>query len=170
MSLWNVIGKHTSFITVKVHKKSKQRPGFFQAFMGATPHHPLLKRYLDMFVQYYKGEIKLETNLLEESRQMLGVRILAEAFLAIQEEQRTTESLRLAGVGAERSAQLQQTKSLGNVELWQEVLYSPQMFPNVPPPTSDAEKSCMYVVVSNFGRSPPVIPFYSRVQGSRMCP
>jgi hypothetical protein len=44
MSLWNVIGKHTSFITVKVREKSKkQRPGFFQAFMGATPHHPLLK-------------------------------------------------------------------------------------------------------------------------------
>jgi hypothetical protein len=33
-----------------------------------------------LYVQYYMGEIKLETNLLEESRQLLGVRILAEAF------------------------------------------------------------------------------------------
>lgn len=54
------------------------------------------------------------------------------------------------------------------VELWQEVLYNKQLFPNVPPPSWGTRRACHFVVVANRKR-PFVVPLYSRCQGSRMC-
>lgn len=167
MPVWSLLGEHTTFATVKVHERSKQKPGFFQAFIASTPRHPILKRYLELFVKYYDGDLKLETKKLEESKQMLGVRILAEAYNAIMEEQRLAEERRLDGLLG--GAMSPPGTTVGAVELWQEVMYSPEKFPNIPPPPSESEESCKFLVVANHG-SPPVVPFYSRVQGSRMCP
>jgi len=155
MSLWDVLGPRTSFVTVKVHERSKQRPGFFQAFIGATPHHPILRHYLELFVQYYEGKIQLSTRLLPDPKKhMLGVRLLWMAYQKYEQEQQQHRVT---------------TKSTGIVELWHEDLYLPHKFPFIPEPTWGTENACKYLVVANEGW-PPVVPLYSRIAGSRMCP
>lgn len=168
MPLWTVLGPFTSFVTVNVHERSKQRPGFFQAFMGAVPNHPIMKRYLELFVVYYEGNLKLETRLLpDKEKHMLGVRILRIAYDEIvAEEEKALKDGRHAAIVDQ---QLGSSTPMGNVELWQEKLFSKQEFPLIPEPTWGSEKSCKYVVVANEGW-PPVAPFYSRIEGSRMCP
>lgn len=176
MPVWRVLGPHAAFVTSKVHEQSKQKPGFFQAFIGATPQHPILKRYLELFIQYYEGKIKLETPLLKEEKQMLGVRILHIAYSQILEEssgpQRRQDWLDKARATTSRTLPSSFNSSssiIGPIELWQEVYYSHDKFPTIAAPTWGTEKSCKYVVLANQGW-PPVVPFYSRVAGSRMCP
>lgn len=181
LSLWTAVGQYTSFVTVKVPVHSKQRPGFFQAFMGSTPQHPLLQRYLELFVQYYEGKLLLKTKVLPNpDKHMLGVRILRIAYdqLVKQEEETTTnyshQPIILPKDGATSPAATTTATSsntLGIVELWQETLYSPRAFPLIHKPTWGVKnKSCRYVVVANDGLWPPLVPFYSRIAGSRMCP
>lgn len=178
MPVWKVLGTHATFVTPKVHAKSKQRPGFFQAFIGATQHHPILKRYLELFVQYYDGKIKLETPLLKEEKQMLGVRILYLAYSQILEESAEPqkqqappleETTKAITTTSQESLLSNSPTQVGPIELWQEVYYSHDKFPTIPEPTWGTEKSCKYVVLANQGW-PPAVPFYSRVAGSRMCP
>lgn len=45
----------TEFVTSIVHKDSNWKGSFFQAFIGVTKRHPIMKRYLDLFVQHYNG-------------------------------------------------------------------------------------------------------------------
>jgi hypothetical protein len=175
MSVWNVLGTHTSFVTSKVHERSKQKPGFFQAFIGSAPHHPILLRYLQLFVKYYEGELTLETRLEKEHKQLLGVRLLHKAYSQIMEEQKEAKLVAKNKGGAkEKRRRLHEGTSeapsaeVGAVELWQEVLYTPRKFPNVPEPTWGTKKSCKFVVVANHGW-PSAVTFYSRIEGSRMC-
>ena len=180
MSLWAAVGKYTSFVTVKVPVHSKQRPGFFQAFMGSTPRHPLLQRYLELFARYYEGNLLLKTKVLPNpDKHMLGVRILRIAYDQLKkEEEMATASYqpikpedRVMPPATTTTATSASSNNLGIVELWQETLYSPREFPLIPKPTWGLEnKSCRYVVVANDGLWPPLVPFYSRIAGSRMCP
>ena len=48
--LWDVIAPTTEFVTTLVHKDSNHVGNFFQAFIGVVPHHPIMKRYLELFV------------------------------------------------------------------------------------------------------------------------
>lgn len=59
MSLFEAIQPHTRFVTTLVHKDSKHLGNFFQAFVGATPRHPVMKRYLELFVLHYEGKLNV---------------------------------------------------------------------------------------------------------------
>jgi hypothetical protein len=50
-SVWPLIGG-SSFVTVR----ERESDCFFQAFIGATPRHPLLAKYLAFTLEYYRGE------------------------------------------------------------------------------------------------------------------
>ena len=57
MSMFHVLHTQTRFVTTLVHKDSNHHGMFFQAFIGSTPQHPILKRYLELFVLYYEGKV-----------------------------------------------------------------------------------------------------------------
>mmetsp|Transcript_13153 Transcript_13153/g.16043 ORF Transcript_13153/g.16043 Transcript_13153/m.16043 type:complete len:422 (+) Transcript_13153:41-1306(+) len=57
ISIWDVIDTKTKFVVPKVHKDSKRFGAFFQAFIGVTERNPIMKRYLELFNDFYdKGE------------------------------------------------------------------------------------------------------------------
>ena len=58
-----------------------------------------------------------------------------------------------------------------NAELWQEVLYNPHspLLKEIPPPTWGTRRACKFIVVAK-PTLPLVVPMYSRIGGSRMCP
>ncbi len=60
MPLWDAIAPDTEFVTTLVHKDSNHHGGFFQAFIGVTPKHPIMKRYLELFVEYYEGRVEVK--------------------------------------------------------------------------------------------------------------
>ena len=142
MSLWNVIAPRTEFVTTLVHKDSNHHGGFFQAFIGATLGHPILKRYLELFVLYYEGKVSVSGPL--------GVYFLRMAYDDI-----------LGG------------KKDDSIELWQEVRYNPDLFPDVHRKWGK-RRACQMLVVapstvqSEFTRE-KVVPFFSHANGSRMC-
>ena len=124
-----------------VHKDSFHPGGFFQAFIGVTPHHPIIKRYLELFVKYYEGEVTVNGPV--------GVYFLRMAY---------------------DDASNQEKK---NVELWQEMRYHPDLFPDVKAPTGKRRACQMLVVaplkkVGDMKRN-TIVPFYSHANGSRMC-
>lgn len=63
--------RSTEFVTPTVHKDSNWI-GFFQAFIGVTKQHPVMKRYLDLFVKHYNGTRPVKGPL--------GVVLLRQAF------------------------------------------------------------------------------------------
>jgi len=63
--------RSTEFVTPTVHKDSNWI-GFFQAFIGVTKQHPIMKRYLDLFVKHYNGTRPVKGPL--------GVVLLRQAF------------------------------------------------------------------------------------------
>lgn len=58
-------------------------------------------------------------------------------------------------------------------ELWQEILYHPDLqhtiLKDVPPPTWGKRRACKFIVATK-AKLPLIVPFYSRIGGSRMCP
>lgn len=138
MSMWDAVSPETNFVTPMVHRQSKYPGAFFQAFIGTSPKNPILWRYLQLFLKHYQGHIDVQGPL--------GVLLLRRAHDEVMKEEK--HSLK--------------------VELWQEVLYNKQLFPNVPPPSWGTRRACHFVVVSNRKR-PYIVPLYSRVKGSRMC-
>ena len=144
MSMWDAIfDTNTTFVVPLVHAQSKYPGAFFQAFIGVTPHHAIMLRYVQLFLEYYQGHL----NEYVQRGQPLGVLLLRKAYDDV--------------VAAE-------TSTLQHVQFWQEVLYSRHLFPNVPPPNWGTRRACHFVVVAN-GKPPFVVPLYSRVNGSRMC-
>lgn len=135
MPMWNAIDEETTFVVPLVHRQSKYPGAFFQAFIGVSPQHAIMQRYLQLFLEYYQGH-------LDDVKGPLGVLLLRKAHDEVVETQ--------------------------NVQFWQEVLYSPRLFPNVPPPNWGTRRACHFVVVAN-GKPPFIVPLYSRVKGSRMC-
>ncbi|KAL7542837.1 hypothetical protein ACHAXR_012143 [Thalassiosira sp. AJA248-18] len=143
MSSWDVIAPNTEFVTTFVHKDSNHHGGFFQAFIGVTPKHAIMKRYLELFVQYYEG--KLDVN------GPLGVYFLRMAYDAIIGEKKDEA-----------------------VDLWQEVRYSPDLFPDVKRKHWGKRRACQMLVVAPKKKSGPfkrklMVPFFSHASGSRMC-
>lgn len=148
----------TTFATIRVHSQSLQKGAFFQAFIAAAPQHPVLKRYVELFLDYYHGKLR------QYRGKPLGVVLLKRAY---DEEVAKDERL-------EKSTQL-----------WQEVFYSTQwqrtLLKHVPPPTWGTRRVCKFIVVSHLQKKMDestgkavianvTVPFYSRIAGSRMCP
>jgi len=149
MSLWTAIGTDTTFVVPIVHRESKHPGSFFQSFIGTTPNNPILKRYLELFIDHYQGKIDLQGPL--------GVLLLRKAHDDI------------IGPPHHHDTENKVEKVSDQVpQYFLEVLYDPKKFPNVPPPTWGTRRACRFMVVANT-EEPFVVPFYSRVKGSRMC-
>lgn len=143
MTLWNVIRSDTTFATPFVHKDSKHPGNFFQAFIGTTPGNPILKRYLELFIDHYQGRLDLK-------KAPLGVVLLRKAHDEV--------------VGTPDHPKPHAQKP----QYFMEMLYDKKKFPKVPPPDRGTRRACHFVVVAN-EKAPYVVPFYSRTKGSRMC-
>lgn len=162
LNLWSVLKESTEFATVKVHHQSKYPGAFFQAFTAATPQHPVIYRYVELFVQYYRGTLAMEPG-------PLGVLLLKRAYDEIQIEQEEQQQQAAA-------LTTDPTHLNATTELWQEVLYLPKfqrsILSHVPPPKWGYRRACKFVVVvtSVPTKLPLTVPFYSRIAGSRMCP
>ena len=144
MALWDVIAPRTEFVTTFVHKDSNHLGGFFQAFIGVTPKHEIMKRYLELFVKYYEGKIQVKGPL--------GVYFLRMAYdelYPVNEAKPDT------------------------VDLWQEVRYSSEQFPDVKRKWGK-RRACQMLVVAKamelgtFKRE-HMVPLFSHANGSRMC-
>lgn len=144
MPLFDAIAPSTEFVTTLVHKDSNHHGGFFQAFIGVTPRHAIMKRYLELFVKYYQGEVKVKGPL--------GVYFLRMAYDDVVGENGDEEK----------------------VDLWQEVRYHPKSFPEVTREHWGQRRACQMLVVArpkkleNFERG-QMIPLFSHANGSRMC-
>jgi hypothetical protein len=68
--VWNVIDKDTEFI-VPVSYTS-----FFQAFVGVIPRHPVMRKYLDLFVDYYENR--------HEVNDFVGCALMHDAYNMLQ--------------------------------------------------------------------------------------
>jgi Glycosyltransferase sugar-binding region containing DXD motif len=183
--LWDVLQPTTEFATVRVHRQSHYPGAFFQAFMAATPRHAVIQRYVELFVQYYRGTLQLKPG-------PLGVLLLKQAYDEIQAIQhqemletppttttsstdlrRTSRSMLGATISTSRPPRTTSTHLNATSEIWQEILYAPQlqssMLSHVPPPVWGRRRACKFVVATA-PRLPLVVPLYSRIAGSRMCP
>jgi len=150
--LWKDLAPWTEFLTAKVHKQSQHPNNFFQAILGASPHSPVLYRYLELFHDHYTGKHRVKKG-------PLGVILLRRAWDQIYDKENNTPP----------------------TELYQEVLYHRKLFPNLKPaPTWGTRRACHFVVVAAAHDSENTemkwknfrfhVPLYSRVAGSRMCP
>ena len=162
--LWDVILPNTEFVTTLVHKDSNHIGNFFQAFIGVTKHHPIMKRYLELFVEYYEGRVKVDGPL--------GVYFLRMAY----------DEVIMMGKkkhGNDNDDEDDDNKS----ELWQEVRYSPNEFPEVYRSRWGKRRACQMMVVAppikrkkmsmtgggDFQREKRMVPLFSHANGSRMC-
>ena len=142
MPLWSVIKPMSTFVVPFVHRESKHPGNFFQAFIGSVPNNPIIKRYLELFIDHYQGKIDLQGPL--------GVLLLRKAHDEV--------------VGTPEHPK----KSDQMAQYFMEVLFDSKTFPDVPPPDWGARRACHFVVVANT-QPPYIVPFYSHVKGSRMC-
>lgn len=166
MNLWQVLRETTEFSTIRVHHQSMYPGAFFQAFAAASQRHPVILRYVQLFLEHYRG-VKLG-NSSSVVKGPLGVLLLKRAFDEVQAEQQ--EHLI---PGDDDDSASTRTHLNATTELWQEVLYTPELrkslLSHVPPPKWGSRRACKFVVVSSL-RKPLTVPFYSRIAGSRMCP
>ncbi len=143
-NVFEVLQRNTSLATVKVHRQSQHPGAFFQAFIAVAPKHPVMQRYVDLFAEYYAGR--------NPAKGPLGVLFLRQAFDELVEEQPAINA---------------------TTELWQEVLYQKSMKQylgdDFEPPVWGTRRACHFFVVARL-EVPLVMPFYSRIAGSRMCP
>lgn len=192
MPLWTVLRSTTEFATVRVHRQSHYPGAFFQAFMASTPRHAVLERYVTLFLQYYRGTIRLPND-----KGPLGVLLLKRAYDEVEFEQKQQSLVSKlntpTGLAVRRSTAAvapfdsppassnnnNSTTTISHLtttsELWQEILYLPQfqssILAHVPPPTwGGSRRACHFVVATSPHVLPLVVPLYSRIAGSRMCP
>lgn len=156
-----ILFPNTTFVTSLVHRQSNHIGNFFQAFMGTTSHHDIIKRYLKLFQQYYEGQLTRPIH-----KGPLGVILLRQAFddiiLLDNDVGGSKNKLQLGPKTID-------TIQYGRIQLWQEILYDTKYFSNVlPAPTWGTRRACHFVVVAN-RHFPLQVPFYSRIEGSRMC-
>mmetsp|Transcript_9804 Transcript_9804/g.19919 ORF Transcript_9804/g.19919 Transcript_9804/m.19919 type:complete len:491 (-) Transcript_9804:2215-3687(-) len=145
--LWEVIAPTTEFVTTLVHKDSNHLGGFFQAFFGVVPKHPMMKRYLELFVEYYEGKVQVKGPL--------GVYFLRMAYDEVVSQEDQDQK----------------------TELWQEVRYSPEEFPEIHRDRWGKRRACQMMVVAppkiilvdGFERKKRMVPIFSHANGSRMC-
>jgi Glycosyltransferase sugar-binding region containing DXD motif len=172
MPLFHVLDPNTTFATILVHRDSAHLGNFFQAFMATTPRHPILERYLQLFLEHYQGKRVVK-------RGPLGVILLRQAFDDVilnqpdevsfvnhQNFQTLTDNDKHFHLGPK----VVDTAHHGRIQLWQEVLYNAKLMSNfIPEPTWGTRRACHFVVVAN-QRHTLSAPLYSRIEGSRMCP
>jgi len=153
MSVWDILQHNTTFSSVTSNTKPNEPKTFFQAFMAATPRHPFVRRYIELFYDHYAGKLP---NPLEPDADV-GVFLLQQAWEDLKEQKNTTNDF------------------TQTAELFYEFLFRPQLqryLPHIRPPTWGKHKYCRYMVA--FDKKDPngggwVLPFYSRVANSHGC-
>lgn len=191
--LWKDLHIKTEFVTAKVHSASKYPGHFFQAVMGCAPQSDVLLYYLNLFEKHYDGTDPVRSG-------PLGVILLKRAWDQSRRDgaEVTTATATTAmtttgddGNHGHPSNQRQQHQGhFPRTELYQEVLYRPELFPHLfPAPTWGVRRACHFVVIAAANHKENVemtmmttttgrkggslgvqIPLYSRIGGSRMCP
>ena len=144
MAMWDATAPRTEFVTTFVHKDSNHLGGFFQAFIGVTPRHAIMKRYLELFVQYYEGKVTVKGPL--------GVYFLRMAYDDV------------IGKDADKET----------IDLWQEVRYHPDQFPDLKRDHWGKRRACQMLVVAKARKTEgferkQMVPLFSHANGSRMC-
>jgi mannosyltransferase OCH1-like enzyme len=166
-NLWNVLHVNTTWATVRVHRESHYPRGFFQAFWASSPQHPMVHRYLKLFLDYYEKRLSIPQG-------PLGVQILGIAYDEYASADSTTTTL-------SATTQDGMDYNMNATELWYEVKYADALALNwvtsttVPPPVWGTRRACKFVVVANIvddkhHHPKALVPLYSRIGGSRMCP
>mmetsp|Transcript_23182 Transcript_23182/g.41876 ORF Transcript_23182/g.41876 Transcript_23182/m.41876 type:complete len:470 (-) Transcript_23182:35-1444(-) len=135
--------ENADFVVPMVHVDSNHRGMFFQAFIGASPRHEIIRKYLDFFIDYYEHRHKVDGPL--------GVILLRHAHDAIAKEQR--------GVVELWQEVLWNKKVFPNVET---PLGKRRACHFVVAAFGTKENKKKHVSIA-------AVPFYSRVRGSRMC-
>ena len=107
-SVWPLIHVNTTFVTVVEFDGSKN---FFQAFIAVTPRHAIIKRYLDLFLKHYKGELK--TKKKDKVNFKKGTVLLRIAHRQVIAEQPDLVSL---------------------IQLWKEARYNQRKFAHIEKP------------------------------------
>lgn len=65
MSLFDVIERNVDFVVPKEPvKENPERRSLYQAFVAATPRHPIIRSYLDLFEGFYNNRIPRPYDLL----------------------------------------------------------------------------------------------------------
>ena len=100
---WPHIHPNTTFVTVWEFGSND----FFQAFIGATPHHAIVKRYLDLFLEYYRGGNNVTAFDFHRVQDKKGVVLLRIAYDQIVHEQ---------------------PEVMSTIQLWNETLYDPTTY------------------------------------------
>ncbi|KAL3802089.1 hypothetical protein HJC23_010845 [Cyclotella cryptica] len=144
MSLWDVIDKKTEFVTTLVHKDSNHLGGFFQAFIGVIPRHGVMKRYLELFVDYYEGRVKVNGPL--------GVLFLRMAYDELSEVNKGKTELWQEVRYSEKLFPGLKDPPVGKRRACQMLVVALK---------KKKEKK--------IGKKDIMIPFYSHARGSRMC-
>lgn len=85
MPMWQAIDTATDFVVPLVHVASKHAGNFFQAFIGTKPQNPILKRYLELFIRHYQGQLNVSGPL--------GVILLRKAHDQVVQESSQTIQL-----------------------------------------------------------------------------
>jgi hypothetical protein len=140
MPMWDVIQRQTEFVTVLVHKDSNHHGGFFQAFIGVTPKHRVMKRYVELFVEYYEGKVKVDGPL--------GVYFLRMAY-----DELSTEEQNKAELWKEIRYSPKMFPGLKDPPLGKR----------------RACQMLVAALPKNKKKDDVKIPFYSHARGSRMC-
>jgi len=142
INMFDLLKPETDFATVEVYKNSKLAGSFFQAFMAASPQHPVIHRYIELFLDFYKGKLK-------GVKRFVGVVLLKKAYDEIV---------------------LKDPSQVNRSEIWHEYKYVAGDMPGVPEPTWGTRMQCKMVVVTSLDQGNKTVPFYSRVADTRMCP
>jgi hypothetical protein len=135
--------------------------------MAATPHHPIIYRYIELFQEYYRG--LLDPPFPDGAP--VGVLLLRRAYDQVLARADDTDDENENDVKKDSETVVTED----TVEIWQELLYLPQfqntILSHVPPPVWGTRRACKFVVIAGHTFEEPfVVPFYSRVADSRMCP
>jgi hypothetical protein len=138
--MWHVIQQKTDFVSVLVHKDSNHHGGFFQAFIGVVPKHKVMKRYVELFVDYYEGKVTVNGPL--------GVYFLRMAY-------------------DELNGQEKLNTELWKEVRYHEKLFPKLKDP--PTGKRRACQMLVVSFPKNKKKEDVKIPFYSHARGSRMC-
>jgi Glycosyltransferase sugar-binding region containing DXD motif len=135
--VWPLLPVGTSFASVWEHGSQD----IFQSFLAATPRHPIIQRYLDLFRIYYQGKLRDTINHKK------GVVLLRMAY-----DQVTSQS----------NATWRST-----LQMWNETLYNPNFNDNVGLAQEHQHRQgggglCNYLVIDSRGN----VPFWSHTPGS----
>jgi Glycosyltransferase sugar-binding region containing DXD motif len=199
MNIFNLLLESSEFVTVKVHSQSRYLGAFFQAFIAVTKYHDVIHRYIQLFILHYRRTIQVGKGpigviLLKRAYDEIQLEqefVLQQQQREFKKEKSSSTRITLSSSTPALLTHLEQT-----TELWQEILYLPQyhdsIFAHVPIPTwGKSRRACKFVVAippSSVSLRPQsidsndtttttklftkqlIVPMYSRIAGSRMCP